>query len=35
VFVKPEWKGKRYRALVAGPNIGSTFAPDAQAIATG
>jgi hypothetical protein len=34
-FVKPEWKGKRYRALVAGPNIGTTFAPDAQAIAAG
>jgi hypothetical protein len=35
VFVKPEWKGKRYRALVAGPNIGTSFAPDAQAIAAG
>jgi hypothetical protein len=34
-FVRPEWKGKRYRALVAGPNLGATFAPDAQAIAAG
>jgi hypothetical protein len=34
-FVRPEWKGKRYRALVAGPNLGVTFAPDAQAIAAG
>jgi hypothetical protein len=31
-FVRPEWKGKRYRATVPGPNIGTTFAPDAQAI---
>jgi len=35
VFVRPEWKGKRYRATVAGPNVGATFAPDAQAIAAG
>jgi hypothetical protein len=34
-LVRPEWKGRRYRALVAGPNIGATFAPDAQAIAAG
>jgi hypothetical protein len=30
-FVRPEWKGKRYRATVLGPNIGTTFVPDAQA----
>jgi hypothetical protein len=35
VFVRPEWKGKRYRALVAGPNLGATLAPDAQAITAG
>jgi hypothetical protein len=33
-LVRPEWKGTRYRALVLGPNIGTTFAPDAQATAT-
>lgn len=31
-FVRPEWKGKRYRATVLGPNVGTTFAPDAQSI---
>ena len=31
VFLKPSWLGRRYRATVAGPNIGTTFAPDAQA----
>ena len=35
VFVRPEWKGKRYRATLLGPNIGATFAPDALAIAAG
>lgn len=35
VFVRPEWKGKRYRATLLGPNIGTTFAPDAQVIAAG
>jgi hypothetical protein len=35
LFVRPEWKGKRYRALVAGPNFGTMLAPDAQAIAAG
>ena len=28
---KPSWLGRRYRATVAGPNVGATFAPDAQA----
>jgi hypothetical protein len=35
VLVRPEWKGRRYRALVAGPNLGAIFAPDAQAITPG
>lgn len=32
VYLRPEWKGTRYRATVTGPNVGTTFAPDAQAI---
>jgi hypothetical protein len=32
VYLRPSWKGSRYRATVAGPNIGSTFAPDAQTV---
>jgi hypothetical protein len=32
VFLRPEWVGKRYRATVSGPNIGTTFAPDAQIV---
>jgi hypothetical protein len=35
VLVRPEWKGKRFRAFLLGPNIGATLAPDAQAIVTG
>jgi hypothetical protein len=31
VFLKPSWLGRRYRATVAGLNVGTTFAPDAQA----
>lgn len=31
VFLRPEWQGSRYRATVAGPNLGATRAPDAQA----
>jgi hypothetical protein len=34
-LVRPKWKAKRYRALVAGPNIGASYAPDAQAITPG
>lgn len=29
-LLRPSWKGRRYRATVAGPNTGTTFAPDAQ-----
>ncbi len=32
VFLRPEWVGKQYRATVSGPNIGTTFAPDAQIV---
>ena len=35
VLLRPEWTGSRYRATVLGPNIGTTLAPDAQAIAAG
>jgi len=31
VLLRPSWMGRRYRATVAGPNLGVTFAPDAQA----
>jgi len=31
VRLRPEWLGRRYRATVAGPNVGTTYAPDAQA----
>jgi hypothetical protein len=31
VFLRPSWVGRRYRATVAGPNVGATFAPDARA----
>ena len=32
VLLRPDWTGKRYRATVAGPNIGATLAPDARAL---
>ena len=32
VRLRPDWQGRRYRATVAGPNLGSTLAPDAQAV---
>ena len=35
VRLRPEWTGTRYRASVAGPNLGATRAPDAQAVAAG
>jgi hypothetical protein len=35
VYLRPEWKGTRYRATVAGPNIGATLAPDAQVVIAG
>lgn len=31
VLLRPSWTGRRYRATVAGPNLGATLAPDAQA----
>jgi hypothetical protein len=31
-LLRPDWTGKRYRATVAGPNIGATLAPDARAL---
>ncbi len=30
-YIRPNWVGTRYRATVAGPNLGTVFAPDAQA----
>jgi hypothetical protein len=33
VSVQPRWSGTRYRATVAGPNVGTTLAPLAQAVA--
>jgi hypothetical protein len=30
VLRRPSWVGHRYRATVAGPNVGTTYAPDAQ-----
>ena len=30
VYLRPEWAGTRFRATVAGPNVGTVFAPDAQ-----
>jgi hypothetical protein len=35
VLIRPNWKGSRYRATVAGPNAGTTYAPDAQTIIAG
>ena len=32
VALRPEWTGRQYRATVAGPNVGATLAPDAQAL---
>ncbi len=32
VDIRPEWKGLRYRATLAGPNRGTTRAPDAVAV---
>jgi hypothetical protein len=33
LLVKPKDRGKRYRVTIAGPNLGSTLAPDASATA--
>ena len=35
VLLRPSWRGTRYRAAVAGPNLGATLAPDAQAYSPG
>ena len=32
VRLRSDWTGKKYRATVAGPNIGTTFAPDARVV---
>jgi len=32
VRLRPDWTGKKYRATVAGPNVGTTFAPDARVV---
>lgn len=32
VLLQPSWLGRRYRATVAGPNVGAAYAPDAQAV---
>lgn len=34
VRLRPKWLGKRYRATVAGPNVGTTFAPDARVVSS-
>jgi hypothetical protein len=34
-LIRPNWKGSRYRATVAGPNAGTTYAPDAETIISG
>jgi hypothetical protein len=34
LFVRPAWRGSRYRVTVAGPNRGTTFAPIASAVAS-
>jgi hypothetical protein len=31
VYLRPSWAGKKYRATVAGPNVGWSLAPDAEA----
>ena len=32
VFLRPAWVGTKYRASVAGPNMGTIYAPDAQIV---
>jgi hypothetical protein len=32
--LRPAWQGVRYRATVEGPNIGTTYAPDASTVVT-
>ena len=31
--IAPRWQGPRYRATIVGPNRGTTYAPDASAVA--
>jgi hypothetical protein len=33
LWIRPHWRGERYRGTIVGPNRGWTLAPDAQAIA--
>jgi hypothetical protein len=33
LYLRPQWLGTRYRALVVGPNLGGTLAPDGAALA--
>jgi hypothetical protein len=33
LFLRPAWRGSRYRVVVTGPNRGTTFAPIASAVA--
>lgn len=35
VLLRPGWTGRRYRASVAGPNLGARLAPDAVAYTSG
>ncbi len=32
LWIRPQWEGSSYRGRVIGPNLGSTLAPDAEAI---
>jgi hypothetical protein len=32
LWIRPHWEGSSYRGRVIGPNLGSTLAPDAEAI---
>ncbi len=32
VYLRSSWVGRRYRATVAGPNVGGALAPDAQTV---
>jgi hypothetical protein len=32
VYLRSSWMGRRYRATVAGPNVGGALAPDAQTV---
>lgn len=34
-LIRTNWKGSRYRATVAGPNTGTSYAPDAQTVISG